>query len=207
MNVFVSSDYHFNHKNISKYCPESRGQFALYAEDGKFLGTDFDAMHTAIIDRHNSMVGINDHTYILGDIGFGSVKESIDSLSKMNGIKTIILGNHDRSLVKSGLLKDKDALKQARIVEVDNYKVISRKINGSNIGVVLFHHTIANWDGMHHGSIHLWGHEHGNGPIHPGRGQDVGVDTNSLYPYNMDKLLEELIKKPISFSGHHDGTR
>jgi calcineurin-like phosphoesterase family protein len=196
MKIYATSDLHFQHKNIINYCPDSRGHLQ-----------SVDEMNDELVRKFNERVTEEDHTYILGDIGFGSPESTMNFLKQMNGTKTIIHGNHDRKLIASSVFQSHDQRRLAGIVEDTPYKVISHTVDGVKYGVVLFHFRIASWDGAHHGSIHLFGHEHGNGPTMTTRCQDIGVDTNQLYPYNLDELIPLLAKKEKAFNGHHDGTR
>ena len=80
---FFSSDLHIWHYNIIKYA-------------GRPF-THLDAMHSYIIKKHNSVVGIEDTWHCLGDFAFASIYKQTDFLSKLNGKKKILyLGNHDR---------------------------------------------------------------------------------------------------------------
>jgi len=196
MKNYVSSDLHFSHKNIIKYCPDSRGHLNSVGE-----------MNEVLINNFNNVLTEEDHIYLLGDIGFGSPESTMEFLKRINGTKTIIHGNHDRKLIASPIFRNPSERRLAGIIEDTPYKVISQTIGGKKYGVVLFHFRIAEWDGMHHGSIHLFGHSHGTGPEQPGRCQDIGVDTNNLMPYNLEDILRKLSNKPMTFSGHHDGAR
>ena len=196
MKHFITSDIHFGHKNIIKYCPESRGHF-----------TSVDEMNETFINDFNNLVTEEDHTYILGDIGFCKPEQTMEFLKMMNGRKTIIHGNHDRELVKSEVFQNPEQRRLAGIIEDTPYKVISHMVDGVKYGIVLFHFRIASWDGAHHGSIHLYGHEHGNGPVMEGRCMDIGVDTNKMKPYFLDSVVRVLRDKGKTVNGHHDGTR
>lgn len=196
MTQFVSSDLHFDHKNIIKYCPLSRGHL-----------TSVDEMNEEIITKFNMTVEENDHTFLLGDIGFGAPSRTMDFLKRMNGTKTIIHGNHDRKLISSTEFQNQSQRNLAGIIEDTPYKVISHTLDGAKYGVILFHFRIASWDGAHHGSIHLYGHEHANGPEMSTRCMDIGADTNNLYPHALDSVVRRLSKREMSFNGHHDGSR
>jgi calcineurin-like phosphoesterase family protein len=79
-NVFFIGDTHFGHKNIIKFCD----------------GRDFDSVEEhdqGIIDRWNSVVRPKDIVWHLGDVAFGS--KNISKIEQCNGIKKLILGNHD----------------------------------------------------------------------------------------------------------------
>lgn len=81
INTFFISDLHFNHNNIIKYC---RPEF-----------DNLDDMHECIITRWNETVGPKDKVMYLGD--FSMSKKSIAEFApQLNGIKHIVLGNHDQ---------------------------------------------------------------------------------------------------------------
>jgi len=73
------ADLHFNHEN----CAFHRG-FAT-AED----------MNNHIIEQWNKVVHKKDVTYILGDITMQK-SSGYELLDKLNGLKHVVLGNHDR---------------------------------------------------------------------------------------------------------------
>lgn len=88
-NSFVISDWHFGHKNI------------LHFEDAdgkRFRGdlfTDVDDMNRVMIERHNNIVGPNDHILFIGDVFFGDPRQAANCLAQLNGKFDLILGNHD----------------------------------------------------------------------------------------------------------------
>ena len=80
-NLFFTSDLHFCHENIIKFCNRP-------FEDVK-------EMNKTLISNFNEVVPENGITFILGDFGMVSSVEKIQTiLSKMNGKKHLILGNH-----------------------------------------------------------------------------------------------------------------
>ena len=81
--TFMVSDPHLFHANIILY------------ENRPFKDTE--EMNHVIVTNWNNTVKNDDHVFCLGDVGFGS-KDMIKSIvSKLNGRKNLILGNHDRS--------------------------------------------------------------------------------------------------------------
>ena len=50
-------------------------------------------MNEYMIMQHNRVVGMNDRVYFLGDVAFH--KRDLFMLSRMNGRKVLIKGNHD----------------------------------------------------------------------------------------------------------------
>ena len=80
--VFVTSDTHYWHHNVLKFEPEAR-PFSSVEE-----------MNEVLVDRWNSVVTKRDLVWHLGDVCFGRV-ENLEILSRLNGQKKLILGNHD----------------------------------------------------------------------------------------------------------------
>lgn len=76
--VWLSSDYHFGHFNILKYCGRP---FSNIGE-----------MNDEIIRKHNEVVKKDDMVFCLGDIAF---KHGLSFIEKMNGIFFFVRGNHD----------------------------------------------------------------------------------------------------------------
>lgn len=173
----------------------------------EFIRRMIDRMNLELVANFNSQVTEEDHTYILGDIGFGSPERTMDFLKQMNGRKTIIHGNHDRELIKSDVFQNQEQRRLAGIIEDTPYKVVTHTVDGARHGIVLFHFRIASWDGAHHGSIHFYGHEHGNGPVMETRCMDIGVDTNRMLPYHLDSAVRMVRDRAKTVSGHHDGGR
>ena len=89
-NIFVISDTHFNHANIlnfkNKYDKPIRQGF-----------TDLDDMNEQMIANWNAVVTPQDKVYHLGDVYFGDAKKADAILSRLNGKKRLILGNHDKA--------------------------------------------------------------------------------------------------------------
>jgi calcineurin-like phosphoesterase family protein len=88
MTIWFSSDTHFGHENIIKYC------------DRPFKNVDH--MNEVIIDNWNSVVSPGDTVYHLGDVALGQIDKSLACVSRLNGYKILILGNHDRPFMRSG---------------------------------------------------------------------------------------------------------
>ena len=81
--LFFMSDHHFGHKNIIKY---ANRPFNIH---------DVAEMNEYMIEKHNSVVGPDDYCILGGDISFAPVEKANVHLSRMNGYKIFILGNHD----------------------------------------------------------------------------------------------------------------
>ena len=79
--IYLISDHHFYHQNILKHV---RTEFK-----------DINEINDYIIDKHNSVVTNNDIVIFLGDFSFKN-NEIANLNSKLNGIKFLLLGNHDQ---------------------------------------------------------------------------------------------------------------
>lgn len=85
MNWFTS-DTHFGHRAVIEYC--------------KRPFRDVAHMNTALIDNWNACVKPTDTIYHLGDVSFLGVIQTKVILSKLNGYKILVRGNHDRRIGK-----------------------------------------------------------------------------------------------------------
>lgn len=94
-NTWFTSDQHFWHKNIIRYCsrPWNSGKDA----DGNLVISDEDVvrMNEALIMGWNSVVGKDDIVWMLGDFAFGDKSRIPEIVSRLNGRINLVLGNHD----------------------------------------------------------------------------------------------------------------
>lgn len=166
MSVFVTSDTHFFHNNIIKYCNRPF--------------ETVDDMNAALIENWNTTVAPTDTVYHLGDVSFGSVDNTITVLNRLNGKIHLIVGNHDPQKVK----------KLSRWSSVQEYLTM----NWWDTRIVMFHYPIEEWDGKHRGSYHFHGHCHGKLDNVIPRRYDVGVDSNGLKPILAQSLISKEAK-------------
>lgn len=81
MAIWITSDWHFCHNKDFLYTP--RGFNTV--ED----------MNKAIIERHNSIVNVDDDVYVLGDLMLSDNDTGLKCIEQLNGNIHIIRGNHD----------------------------------------------------------------------------------------------------------------
>lgn len=80
--IFIIADTHFGHKKIIQF-ESARRQFETIEQ------------HDAeLVRRWNAVVGKKDTVWHLGDVLFG--RESFKTLGLLNGVKKLVMGNHDR---------------------------------------------------------------------------------------------------------------
>lgn len=81
MKVYGIADTHFSHENIIRYCNRP---FSSVEE-----------MNRIMLKNWNNTVGKNDLVIHLGDLYLGKKAEAREFLTKLNGRKILIMGNHD----------------------------------------------------------------------------------------------------------------
>lgn len=101
--VFFISDHHFGHSGIIDF--ESRP-----------FGSA-DEMNETMIERWNAVVGKNDHVFHLGDVSFLNKERTREIVTRLNGYKTLIMGNHDRGRSRAWWL-------EAGFQEVSEYPLV-----------------------------------------------------------------------------------
>jgi calcineurin-like phosphoesterase family protein len=182
MKTFITSDLHFGHANIMKFCPDTRARFK----------NDVAYMNEAMVREWNEIVGPEDLTYILGDVAFCNVQKATAFLRRMNGRKILIVGNHDKKLVQ-----DKSFCTEFESVQ--EYL----DINYAGNKVVMFHYPIFEWDQAHRGAIHFYGHKHGGAcpEMTQYRARDVGMDATGYIVQTMEDAIKDALKGAIK--GHH----
>jgi len=86
MATWFTSDTHFGHKNILKYCPDR----LKYCSDVRH-------MDRVLIERWNAKIQPDDIVWHLGDVFFCGNTYGQSILNELNGRKRLIMGNHDYS--------------------------------------------------------------------------------------------------------------
>lgn len=136
MAQYFIADTHFGHKNILKF--DNRNFETIEEHDN------------TLIKNWNNTVGADDDVFILGDISWHNVTKTIEIVKSLNGIKHLIVGNHDKKL-----LKDKEF--RSLFVEITDYKELSLP---DGKGIVLCHYPIPCFNRHRYGWYHLYGHVH-----------------------------------------------
>lgn len=171
--IWFTSDLHFGHKRIIEFCPNTRPYSSI------------EEMNGDIISKWNSKVADNDIVFILGDVSFARENVTTQCLSQLRGRLYLVTGNHDKGLPPH------------RFEHVyNNYAEV--KIDG--IDVIMCHYPIYEWNKMHYGSYHLFGHVHGKPIPFSGRLMDVGWDVKGGL-FSWEQVVEQLENKPIRLHG------
>ena len=84
--IYLASDHHWFHKNIIKY---ANRHFSSVEE-----------MDALMIDDWNKTISSKDTIYHLGDFAFGNKNQITELVSRLNGTKILIKGNHEKKSAK-----------------------------------------------------------------------------------------------------------
>jgi calcineurin-like phosphoesterase family protein len=169
-NIFFTSDSHFGHENIIKYCNRPFG--------------DASEMDEHLVKVWNDKVPKDGLVYHIGDVCFGGQPYIDRLMNRLNGEKILIIGNHDK---ESALSKHFSKVYRLASVTVGNTKL------------VLCHYPIESWPGLNRGVVHLHGHCHGNLPNIIRNRMDVGVDCHYNYePFSLVEILQNLKTRDLN---------
>lgn len=181
MRTFITSDLHFGHANIMKFCLQARARFR----------NDVNYMNEQMVAEWNSCVEPEDLVYILGDVAFLPAQKATEYMRRCNGRKILVQGNHDRKLLK-------DPGFYSCFEEVHHYLDIN--YNGHKI--VMSHYPFLEWDQMHRGALHFYGHLHGGITNQEQyRCMDVGMDSTGYTVLEMERAIAAIANNAIKT--HH----
>lgn len=182
--IWLSADSHYWHKNLC-------GPTLSTWKTGYRNFSSLEEMNEVLLDNLNSKVGEDDVLYFLGDFAMGN-RSKIPELRAKIHCKNIhlIFGNHDRAIRKY--------YRECFTTCQDSLSIFHKGVR-----IVLSHFPHDVWEDNEKGSIHLFGHCHGNYKDVKGRRMDVGVDTNNFYPYSLDEAVEICSGKEMYLPDHH----
>ncbi len=186
--TFFTSDHHFGHANIIRYCSRP------FAHK--------DAMDEALIERWNARVKDGDVVYHLADFTLRNKRFARQMFARLRG-QIRILGlpwHHDNGWVPARPGPSDLYSASGHAVEIlPPLLVLKRKLPGHErrMPITLSHYPLAEWEGKHHGAWHLHGHSHG---AHAGDGYklDVGVDCHDYAPVTEAEVAERMAALPPS---------
>lgn len=186
VNIFFTSDLHFGHKNIMRFCNRPYNSI--------------EEMDEALINNWNSVVNENDIVFNLGDFAFATNRRWRELLSILKGNHYLIMGNHDYTRYPGdSVMKLFKGVYSQLLLKIDNRYVY------------LNHFPFLCYGGSYrepyNAVYNLFGHVH-SGPNSSGLDTDrltnlfpyqydVGVDNNNYTPVSWNKV-KEIINKQIS---------
>jgi calcineurin-like phosphoesterase family protein len=167
--IYFTADQHYGHTGIIKFC------------DRPFK--DVEDMNEGLVSIFNSIVTDKDEVYHLGDFAFNDPALWV---ARLNGRRHhLILGNHD--------YKRLNGIKNSSFSTVQD--VLYLRYEGYRLFLSHYAHRV--WRNSIHGSMHLYGHSHGNIPDF-NRSMDVGVDRLGYKPISIVDVIGKLMLRPIT---------
>ena len=178
--IFFTSDFHFGHANIIKFCNRPY--------------SSVDEMNERLIENYNSVVKKGSIVYILGDAFWRSLsqEEAFTIATRLNGQKYYINGNHEERMQHKDMHKLFIWRKDYAKIHPAGYPRI-----------VLLHYAMRVWEGSHYNDWHLFGHSHnaltpasqGATTEESALSMDVGVDTHDMKPWSIEEIAEKMREK------------
>lgn len=199
--VFWTSDLHFGHRNIMKYCARP-----WWVGGEEITDTEVRAMNEGIIARWNAIVPEDGIVFVLGDVAMGKFPDSLENVKRLNGRKVLIPGNHDRCWL--GTLRDPAVWTEKYHKARDLYESVGFHIRTSTVtmnvdgfDVVISHFPYegdsheedryVEWRPKDKGLPLLHGHVHDKWKTN-GRQFNVGVDVHDYFPVPTSTIVEWL---------------
>lgn len=136
MKTFYIADLHFGHQKCLSF--DHRPFDTIEAHDEE------------LCRRWNSVVSAQDEVWVLGDISWLRPAETVALLDRLNGRKNLIVGNHDKNLLRGSRL-------EPCFEEITPYKELHIR---KGLRVVLCHYPIPCFNRHFNGWVHLYGHVH-----------------------------------------------
>lgn len=160
--VFLTSDTHFGHHGVCKFM-QADGVTKLRPWDNP------DDMDEEMVRRWNETVRPNDKVYHLGDVVIN--RKALSTLSRLNGDKVLIKGNHD-------------------IFRLEEYTPYFRDIRGSHVmnGLILTHIPVHPAQ-LYRFGCNIHGHMHSNRVV-------IGTEIDPRY---FSVCVEQTAFRPILF--------
>lgn len=174
--TFFTSDTHFGHANIIRFC------------NRPFKNVE--EMDEALIENWNQVVSEDDMVFHLGDFAFGGSSVWNSIIPRLNGHINLIIGNHDRKNLRQGYMSYFDMVVPQLQIEIEDNSIY------------LNHYPFLCYGGSYRGVWQLFGHVH-SGPQADGLDisrlrvllptqYDVGVDNNNFTPISYREVKEKI---------------
>ena len=191
--IWITSDTHYNHKNICRGVTDWRMPDGSIPIDQTRDFPNLEKMNSVIVDNINGVVMQDDILIHLGDWSFGgfdSIREFWDRLICKNIY--LFLGNHDHH--------QKNNKNHIREIYTNVDKEEDQFIFEGH-SIHLNHYPVMSWRDIKSGAIHLHGHTHfmRNDRFGEGKKMDIGIDGHPGFrPYNLKtEVLPLMEKRPV----------
>lgn len=168
-NVFIISDSHFDHSNILTFKKPDGSPLRVF--------DDVNHMNEHMVEKWNSVVRPQDKIYHLGDVALKD--KGINYLSRCNGHKRLVLGNHDYGNMR---------LYQPYFEAIYSSRILDK---------MLFTHIPVHPLSLGKAIANIHGHVHdGLRPDHFGKQYfNVCVEVLDYTPISLEDLKKKVLKK------------
>lgn len=174
--TFFTSDTHFGHANIIRFCSRPF--------------QNIEEMNEVLIENWNKVVSKDDTVFHLGDFAFGGSSVWNSIIPRLNGHINLIIGNHDRKNLRQGYMSFFDMVVPQLQIEIED------------TSIYLNHYPFLCYGGSYRGVWQLFGHVH-SGPGADGLDisrlrvllptqYDVGVDNNNFTPISYREVKNKI---------------
>lgn len=173
MAAFITSDHHFSHVGMTTFVDHNGVKIRPFIT--------VEEMDEVLVNNWNSVVSPKDKVYNLGDVVIN--RKALKILSRLNGEKVLIRGNHD-------------------VFRLDEYTPYFKDVRGTHkLGNAILSHMPIHPDSIPQWAIgNIHGHLHGNrvklsnGEI-DSRYQCVSVEHTNYYPVTIDSVINKMKKE------------
>lgn len=191
MNIWFTSDTHYNHSNIVLGCSE------LTNKNGCRDFDNLEEHNQNLVDSINRYARPNDIIYHLGDWSLGGKNSIWDFYKQVATLNWhFIYGNHDHHIIRNRFLQNCELYPEDLFQSING--TLIKSIGGHDF--VLNHYAMRTWDRSSQGTIHLYGHSHGRMPDYIDddgklfKTLDVGVDNafklfGEYRPFALEEVL------------------
>lgn len=172
--IWVTSDHHYDHANIIKYCHRP---FRSVRQ-----------MNVVLRRNWNATIRPDDMVYFVGDMSFGRSSRSPRWwLKRLNGRKIYIKGSHDRGIRLSSVIPGVSRVSEFEHVTVDGLEFL---VVHDPFDVVA-----DGWDGW---VIH--GHHHNTKPFFDFREKriNVSVEATGYKPVSLARIIDAVLSGSCS---------
>jgi len=179
INIWFISDTHFNHNNILSFKNNEDKPLRPFSS--------VEEMNETMIENWNKLVKPQDKIYHLGDVILGKAAEFDPILSRLNGKKRLLLGNHDIE-------------KTQHLAKYFDLKHIfgAKHLNVNGFKCVLSHIPLHTESIKPLGNINIHGHIHCNTVRLPNteepdpRYVNICVEKTDYKPINLEEIKDQI---------------
>ena len=164
--IWFIADTHFGHANILSFKREDGSPVRDFAS--------VEEVDELMVERWNAVIKPGDKVRHLGDVFF---RDGHQHLSRLNGKKSLIMGNHDRF---------NDPHLHAHFYSVSTWRVFK------DLGFVISHFPLHDSDfTLQNGLVNVHGHIHEK-PSPTGSHRNIGVERTGYRPVHLDEILASI---------------